>query len=185
MFRRKRAQKSIFDHDVYLPTDRIKALEKTWAGAFRHRVLPMIDEEPFRAFYCADNGRPNVAVSIMIGLCILKEMHRLTDQEVLGCLEFDLRWQYAFDINAFEGHICQKTLHNFRTLVTSNHKARELFTGITDKIIETAGLSTEKQRLDSTHIISNMAELSRLGLFVRTIEGFLRRLEKKHPNSQS
>ena len=181
MFRRKRAQKSIFDHDVYLPTDRIKALENTWAGAFRRRVLPMIDEEPFRAFYCVDNGRPNVAVSIMIGLCILKEMHRLTDQEVLGCLEFDLRWQYAFDINAFEGHICQKTLHNFRTLVTSNNKARELFTGITDKIIETAGLSTEKQRLDSTHIISNMSNLSRLALFVRTIEGFLRRLEKKHP----
>jgi hypothetical protein len=156
-------------------------LEKTWAGAFRRQVLPMIDEEPFRAFYCADNGRPNVAVSIMIGLCILKEMHSLTDQEVLGSLEFDLRWQYAFDINAFEGHICQKTLHNFRTLVTSNNKARELFAGITDKIIETAALSTEKQRLDSTHIISNMSNLSRLALFVRTIEGFVRRLEKKHP----
>ena len=181
MFRPKSKQKSIFDHDVYLPAEKVQALEKTWAGPFR-RVLPMIDEEPFRQFYCPDNGRPNVPVAILTGLCVLKEMHELTDQEVLGSLEFDLRWQYAFDLNALEAHICQKTLHTFRTLVTTNNKAKEIFTGTTDKIITTAGLSTEKQRLDSTHIISNMAELSRLGLFVRTIEGFLRRLAKKHPN---
>jgi hypothetical protein len=181
LFRPKSKQKTIFDHDVYLPAEKVQALEKTWAGPFR-RVLPMIDEEPFRQFYCPDTGRPNVPVAILTGLCVLKEMHELTDQEVLGSLEFDLRWQYAFDLNALEAHICQKTLHTFRTLVTTNNKAKEIFTGTTDKIITTAGLSTEKQRLDSTHIISNMAELSRLGLFVLTIEGFLRRLAKKHPN---
>ena len=182
LFRPKSKQKSIFDHDVYLPAEKVQALEKTWAGPFRRQVLPMIDEEPFRSFYCPDNGRPNVAVAILTGLCILKELHNLTDQEVLGSLEFDLRWQYAFDINALEARICQKTLHNFRTLITTNKKAREIFTGTTDNIIKAAGLSTDKQRLDSTHIISNMANLSRLGLFVRTIEAFLRQFEKKHPN---
>ncbi len=181
MFRPKSKQKSIFDHDVYLPTQKVEALEKTWAGPFRRRVLPLIDEEPFRPFYCPDNGRPNVPVAILIGVSILKELHNLTDKEVLGSLEFDLRWQYAFEINALEAHICQKTLHNFRTLVTGNNKAREIFSSTTDKIIKAAGLSTDKQRLDSTHIVSNMANLSRLELFVRTIEGFLRQLEKKHP----
>lgn len=182
MFRPKSKQKTIFDHDVYLPAAKVEALEKTWAGPFRRQVLPMIDEEPFRPFYCPDNGRPNVPVAILTGLCVLKEMHDLTDQEMLGSLEFDIRWQFAFDINALEAHICQKTLHNFRTLVTTNNKAKEIFTGTTDKIITAGVLSTEKQRLDSTHIISNMANLSRLELFVRTIEGFLRRLEGRHPN---
>jgi hypothetical protein len=56
--------------------------------------------------------------------------------------------------------------------------AREIFTDMTGKMIEAASLSTEKQRLDSTQITSNMAHLSRLGLFTRTIEGFLRSLEK-------
>ena len=81
MFRPKSKQKSIFDHDVYLPAEKVEALEKTWAGPFRRQVLPMIDEEPFRPFYCPDNGRPNVPVAILIGLCVLKEMHELTDQE--------------------------------------------------------------------------------------------------------
>jgi len=181
VFRLKRTQKSIFDHDVYLPPDKAEALEKTWAGPFRRKILPLIEEEKFAPFYCPNNGRPNVPVSIMTGLSILKEYHNLTDENVLGSLEFDLRWQYAFDINLFESHICQKTFHNFRTLVTINDKAREVFTEVTDKIIDIAGLSTEKQRLDSTHIISNMANLSRLQLFVRVIEGFLKQLQKKHP----
>jgi hypothetical protein len=177
----KNKQKSIFDHDVYLPAQKVNNLEKTWAGPFRFNILPMIQEESFRPFYCPDNGRPNVPVAILTGLSILKEYHNLTDEQVLGSLEFDLRWQYAFDINIGESHISQKTLHNFRALVTTNDKAQKIFTGITDKIINKAGLSTEKQRLDSTHIISNMANLSRLQLFVRTIEGFLRQLQKKHP----
>jgi hypothetical protein len=49
---------------------------------------------------------------------------------------------------------------------------------MTDKMIEAANLSTHKQRLDSTQITSNTAHLSQLGLFTRTIEGFLRSLEK-------
>jgi hypothetical protein len=182
LFRRKRRQKTIFDHDVYLPTERVAALDATWAGPFRRSVLPLIDEEAFRPFYCPDNGRPNVPVAILIALCILKEMHRLTDLELLGSLEFDLRWQRALDINVFEGDVCQKTLHNFRTLIALNGKAREIFSGITGKIIEQAGLATGKQRLDSTRIMSNMADLSRLELFVRTIEGFLRKLAKKFPD---
>jgi hypothetical protein len=181
LFRLKRNQKTILDHDVYLPNHKVEALEKTWAGPFRRQILPLIDEEKFRPFYCPHNGRPNVPVAIMTGLSILKEYHNLTDEQVLGSLEFDLRWQYAFDINLLESHICQKTFHNFRVLVTTNDKAKEIFTETTDKIINQAGLSTEKQRLDSTHIISNMANLSRLQLFVRTIEGFLRQLQRKHP----
>ncbi len=181
MFRPKSKQKTIFDHDVYLPAEKVEALERTWAGPFRRQVLPLINEELFRPFYSPDHGRPNVPVAILVGISLLKEMHNLTDHEVLGSLAFDLRWQYAFDINALGAHLCQKTLHNFRTLVTINKKAKEVFSDITDQIIEVAGLSTEKQRLDSTQITSTMANLSRLGLFVRTIEGFLRQIERTHP----
>lgn len=181
MFRLKRKQKTILDHDIYLPEERRQALEKSWAGPFRKTVLPMIQEEPFRPCYCPDNGRPNVPVAVLTGLCILKELHNLTDQEVLGSLEFDLRWQYAFDLNALEAHICQKTLHNFRVLVTTNQQARQIFQGITADLITAAGLSTAKQRLDSTQIVSNMSHLTRLGLFIRVIEGFLKRLKKQYP----
>ena len=48
LFRLKKTQKSIFDHDIYLPEHKVRALEKTRAGPFRHQILPFIDEEKFR-----------------------------------------------------------------------------------------------------------------------------------------
>ena len=39
MFRTKHPQKTIFDHDVYLPPERIEALHKTWAGPFRGKMV--------------------------------------------------------------------------------------------------------------------------------------------------
>jgi len=181
MFRPRRRQKSLFDHDVYLPPERVKALEKTWAGPFRRNILPLIDEDPFARFYSEGIGRPNTPVAHLIGLCILKEWHNLTDDQLLGSLEWDVRWQYALDTNMEEADISQKTLHNFRALVAGNRLAGQVFADITRRIIEEAGLSVAKQRLDSTHIISNMADLSRLALFVRTIEKFAARLKKAHP----
>jgi len=69
----------------------------------------------------------------------------------------------------------------FRVLVTGNEQAGRIFQGIADDLIAAAGLSTEQQRLDSAHIVSNMSHLTRLQLFIRVIEGFLKRLEKHYP----
>jgi len=55
------------------------------------------------------------------------------------------------------------------------------FEEMTDRIIQVMGIRTEKQRLDSTHIISNIAMLTRLGLFCETIRVFLSNLRKEHP----
>ena len=46
---------------------------------------------------------------------------------------------------------------------------RLAFQETTDRIIQALGIRTGKQRLDSTHIMSNIATLTRLGLFCETI----------------
>ena len=51
----------------------------------------------------------------------------------------------------------------------------------TDRIIQALGIRTGKQRLDSTHIMSNIATLTRLGLFCETMRLFLRALRWEHP----
>ena len=56
-----------------------------------------------------------------------------------------------------------------------------LFEGTTARLIEAAGLRTGRQRLDSTHIVSNIKLLTRLGLFVDTMTTFLKELRKEHP----
>jgi hypothetical protein len=52
---------------------------------------------------------------------------------------------------------------------------------MTARLIAAAGLNTRRQRQDSTHILSNIKLLTRLGLFVQTITQFLEQLRSEHP----
>lgn len=178
MFRPRSPQKGMFDIGSLLPKKKLSQLEQTWAGLFQKKVLPLIDEDVFRDFYDDRMGAPNKAVQTVIGLLIIKELFDYTDSELLSHLDFDLQTQYALDLSVDEACTCQKTLHNFRAKLTASGKHRKLFEELTAKIAETVSLSFDKQRLDSTHIVSNMATLTRLGLFVKTIEQFLHKLER-------
>jgi len=181
VFRRSDSQGSLFQISNLLPDEKRQRLEREWPGQFRQHALPLIDEEHFRDLYCADNGRPNKPVRTVVGVLVLKEMFDLTDEEALGSVAYDLRWQVALNLTPEDAHCCQKTLHNFRAKLLGNDKARQLFAGMTDKMLQKLGLSVARQRLDSTHIVSNIARLTRLGLFCETIRVFLRELQKGAP----
>jgi hypothetical protein len=43
-------------------------------------------------------GRASKATADMVGILILKEMEDLTDEEPVGRVAFDIRWQYALDL---------------------------------------------------------------------------------------
>ncbi|MBF0371698.1 MAG: hypothetical protein HQL52_19855 [Magnetococcales bacterium] len=66
-----------------------------------------------------------------------------------------------------------RTLEYFRARVVGSEAVGATFDEVTDRIIETLGLNTSRQRHDSTHFRSNMANLTRLGLFTRTLEHFI------------
>ena len=181
MYRRSDPQGSLFAVSHFLPDDKRQRLERDWPGQFRSRALPLIDENQFRDLFCADNGRPNKPVRTIVGVLILKEMFDLTDEDALYRLDYDLGWQVALELTPEDAHCCQKTLHNFRAKLLGKETAQQLFHQMTDGMLKSLGLSVDRQRLDSTHIISNIARLSRLGLFCETNRLFLRELKKHCP----
>jgi hypothetical protein len=178
MFRKRDPQTSLLATSHFLPEDKRERLEKDWPGEFRRSALPLIDEDAFRDLYHDWNGRPNKPVQTVIGVLLLKEMNDLTDAETVAALDYDLRWQVALDLEPEEAHCCQKTLHNFRAKLVASDRGRLLFEETTAGIVEALGVSTERQRLDSTHIMSNVAALTRLGLFCETVRVFLKELGK-------
>ena len=139
---------------------------------FQSRALPLIDEKRFASMYCEDNGRPNRVVQTVFGVHILKDLFNLTDEEALEELEFNLLWHHALQLTLEEAPP-QKTLHNFRARLMAYDGGRVAFQETTDQIIVALGIRTGKQRLDSTHIMSNIAILTWLGLFCETIRSFL------------
>jgi len=181
MFRKKSPQRSLNQVDLLLPPEKMARLKKTWTWAFREHALGLIREDAFREIYCPDNGRPNIPVKTVVGLLIIKEMFDLTDEEVLNRLEYDLSVQVALDLTPEEAHTCQKTLHNFRVNLLAHGLAKALFQETASEIIKALDIRASKQRMDSTHIVSNIAILTRLGLFCETVRLFLRDLQKGCP----
>ena len=69
-----------------LPASKRTACEKSWAGPFREKALPILlrAEQEFAEFYDDETGRPNRPVALVLGTLVLKEANDLTDEEALG-----------------------------------------------------------------------------------------------------
>src|SRR5208283_2297983 len=80
-------------------------------------------------------------------------------------------------------YISPKTLWSMRHLITQMRLDEELFTDLTDVIAKIFNVDTKKQRLDSVHIVSNMRQLGRIGVFVRSIHKFLVNLKRQRSES--
>lgn len=181
MFRPTNPQLSLMESRFLVSPAKRARLERSWAEAFRSHILPLIDEETFRPCFCKDNGRPNTSIRLLVGLHILKEADDLTDEQILDALEFNLQWQHALGVEPADAHVCEKTLHNFRHRMMEDARAQALFEQLAAAMMTVDGLSAVRQRLDSTHVLSNIAVLTRLGLFTETITAFLRALQKEAP----
>lgn len=181
MFRSTSRQTSLLEASYLLPDKKRERLVRSWAHAFRTRVMPHVDEELFRDAFCADNGRPNFSIRLLAGAHLLKETNDLTDGQVIEQVEFNVQWQYALGVTPEEAHLVQRTMHSFRVLLTKNDRAARMFEDLTRKLAVAEGISLGRQRLDSTHVLSNIAVLTRLTLFCETVVHFLRVLRKELP----
>ena len=182
MFRASDPERKLSDAAGLMPPEKREECERSWAGPFRQKALPILVrmETSFAELFDPDMGRPNRPVPLVLGVLILKEMWDLTDNEALDALKFDTRWWYAFDLPLVELSLSQKTLHNFRAKLIEKEKARLPFRRLTDELIGALNVSVVRQRLDSTHMLSNFAVLTRLGVFCETLRVFLHRLAKEH-----
>jgi IS5 family transposase len=186
MFRATDPQLPLLD-PTGLARETRERIERSWAEAFRLKALPILRgiEPEFADLFHKDDGRPNRPVEVVVGTLILKEMGDLTDDEVLDQLEFDTRFWWAFQRPGKELHLCQKTLHNFRQRLIAHEKTKLAFRRVTDELIRALNVDTKKQRLDSTHIVSNIEYRTRLGLICETIRVFLRALETEVPEAHA
>jgi hypothetical protein len=183
MYKQTDPQQKLFGVDSQLSPSLRNRLESSWAELFRKEILPILfrNEDQYAILY-GKTGRPNFSVARLVGLSLLQELNSLSDQQALDAYGFDIRWRYALDVSDDEDYLSRRSLVEFRHRLTENDPDMNLIRGIFDNVRDSAikklGLSARDQRLDSTHIISNIRTRSRLDLFSSTLTLFLKSLDK-------
>jgi hypothetical protein len=183
MYKRTSPQQKLFGIETEISPSLRSRLESSWAHLFRHEVLPILfrNEDQYAMLY-GTTGRPNFSVARLLGLCLLQEWNDLSDQEALDTFSFDIRWRYALDVSEEEDYLSRRSLVEFRRRLVAKDPemklVRHVFDTIRDSAIQKLGLSSSNQRLDSTHIASNIRLRGRVALFSNTLSLFLKSLDK-------
>ena len=162
-----------------------RALEKSWAKPFAERIFPLINETKFEVLYCADNGRPNTPVNIVIGSLLLRELTNLTDEELLESVLLDSRYQYALHLTNYdEIPFSDRTVSRFRERLywheveTGEDLLKgeiEHLSGEFAKLMEIHG---NLKRMDSLMVSSSCKNMGRLELIYTCVSNLVGALAK-------
>lgn len=186
MFRqgKKDVQKTLFDQDQSFPDYIVKLLKQSWANDFYSLILTQIDEERFSVLYSDKASRPNKPVNVLVSLLILKQQNLLSDEELIGSLYFDYRFQYALGLetNNDRERLCVNTLSNFRCrlveheLQTGENLLQQETESLAEKMAEFLSLNKSMARMDSTMIDSSCKKMTRIELVYTVIRNMVREL---------
>jgi hypothetical protein len=173
----------LFDQWDHISPKRRKLLDRGWPGVFRKYLLEKLPVARIIQYFTEDMGRPSKELNTAIGVLILQQLQDISDDKVRDELAFNIAWHYALDITDSSDasmYISERTVRKYRQLVIKEGLDGILFNTLTDALIKEFQVDTSKQRLDSTHIQSNMRNLGRIRIFAVTIKKFLKKLARTH-----
>ncbi len=181
----KHQQMSLDDNFNQL-TDRTKKfILNSWAGAFAKTIFPLINEERFSVLYSSNAfSRPNTPVNIVVAALLLKEMCRLTDDELLLNILTDVKYQYALNTTSYqEQPISDRTLSRFRErlyfyeMETGVDLLKEEMLAMAEKMVDFMDINPSLKRMDSVMIASSCKKMSRLEIVYTSISNLTRRIQ--------
>lgn len=158
-----------------------RRMKEGWQGCFRGCILFLLSDtvEKFSDRRSQLTGLETKELFSMTGLRTVKEYFEWTNDDAVDHYNADLLLQYALNINQGE-EISRATFFRYQKLFCEEDTAREAMRLITDELLKKAQIDLSEQRLDSTHVLGNMAVFSRRRLMHHTIHAFLTQLKRHH-----
>jgi transposase len=178
--RRRRRQSSFYDasflvEGLFPPENRYRL--------FRERIHPVMERAraKLEALYCATNGRPGIDPVYLAEVTTLQFMENLPDRQAAMNVELHLGWKYGLGMRVDEQGCDASTLCVFRERLAQAGLADVVFKEVFHEL-ETAGLAKRRrQRIDSTHVLGHVADMSRLECVRETARRWLLAMEKAAP----
>jgi hypothetical protein len=169
----------LFDSfDSILTETTRKRLLDGWQGVFRHVLLALMPVEQMSEHFDPTQGRPTKELYSMAGLLLIQEFMNWTRCETLDAYSFHTDIQYALNLEPVAHDLSMRTLERYIRLFEKDELARTVMRKVTAKLVELLDVRITRQRLDSTHIFSDMASFGRTRLMGVAIKRFLTQVKR-------
>jgi hypothetical protein len=169
-------QISMTDRLNNLTERQLNLLKKSWSEVFSNYIFPKIDESIFEVLYCADNGRPNTPVNVIVGSLILKEAKGLNDKDLVDEVIFNTLFQNALHLTSFEEiPYSDRTPSRFREKVlrhemeTGEDLIKMAVKHLGEEAITLLKIHPDLNRTDSLMVSSSCKNMGRLELIYTCI----------------
>ena len=172
-------QTRLFDpFDSVLTEKTRKRLLDGWAGVFRHIILELMPVDTVAGHFDPTMGRPTKELYSMAGLLLIMEFMDWTKEEALDAYRFRMDIHYALNLEPVAHDLSLRTLERYLDLFEKDELAKTIMSQVTVRLVDLLEIKIDQQRLDSTHVFSDMASFGRTRLMGVTIKRFLTQLKR-------
>ncbi len=172
-------QTNLFDPFKNILSDvAYQRIQRGWQGVFRHVILELMPVDALAGEFNPTMGAPTKELYSMAGLLLIKEFKNWTTSDAAEAYIFNADVQYALNLEPCGQSICERTIERYEKLFIKNDLAALTMNQITGALIEALDLNVSRQRIDSTHVFSDMAIFGRTRLMGVTIKRLLTQLKR-------
>lgn len=158
-----------------------RRLEAGWPGVFRHVILELMPVDTLAGNFHPTMGRPTKELYSMAGLVLLSEWMNWTTEHAVEAYCFYMNVQYALNLEPVAQALSKRTLERYLRHFEQDQLAQRVLREVTARLVEVLGIRIDRQRLDSTHLFSDMACLGRTRLMGVAVKRFLTQVKRHDP----
>jgi Transposase DDE domain len=178
-------QKRLFDpFEGVIPPAGRQLITDGWQGVFRHVLLELMPVGDLAQHFSRDLGAPTKELYSMAGLVFLADFHDWTAEQAMEAYIFRSDVQYALNLEPGIS-VSSRTVERYQKLFRDDELAAKVFEDVTSRLTDALEINITQQRLDSTHVFSNMATFGRTKLMAVAIKRFLTQVKRHTPEQYS
>jgi len=172
-------QTSLFD-----PYERVfsklayRRIIEGWQGVFRKVILEIMPVDIIAGKFSESDGRPTKELYSMAGLVFIMQFHNWTIEQAAEEYMINLGVQYALNLAPGGQSLSPRTLDRYLAIFRECDIAEKVFHDVTQALVKALEKDVSRQRLDSTHIFSNMARFGRTQLMGVVVKRFLTQVHR-------
>ncbi len=153
-------------------------LNKGWQGLFRNAILELMPVEILAKERHESLGRPSKELYSVAGLLFVMQFQNWTAAQAADAYMFDLGLQFALNLSPGKQSMSSRTLERYIKFFRDEEAAADIFDTVTKRLIGILDLNIREQRLDSTHVFSDMALFGRTQLMGVAVKRFLTQVKR-------